>query len=193
MKKVRKSISIINPEILKQIHILGETLKININDQNMINSLFNKADNRDLVKIILKKKLKTDIETFIIKMYLKSLHNFMSVINESKDEDIDDIEILLNKMSQDLKCEYYSKNSILMKIGEIGRTFYVILSGSVDILVPKETDVYMSKIEYINYLQLLKFYDENFLFEKTMAKNNDIFQIKNEEIVINEKKKKMNP
>ena len=190
MKKVRKSISIINPEILKQIHILGETLKININDQNMINSLFNKADNRDLVKIILKKKLKTDIETFIIKMYLKSLHNFMSVINESKDEDIDDIEILLNKMSQDLKCEYYSKNSILMKIGEIGRTFYVILSGSVDILVPKETDVYMSKIEYINYLQLLKFYDENFLFEKTMAKNNDIFQIKNEEIVINEKKKK---
>ena len=188
MKKPRKSVSV-NPEIVKQIQILGETLKININDQNTINSIFNKAENRDLVKIILKKKLKSEIETFIIKEYLKSLNNFMSVINESKDDDMD-IDILLNKMSQDLKCEHYSKNSILMKIGEIGRTFYVILSGSVDILVPKDIEVYMSKIDYINYLKLLKLYNENYLLEKTMAKNTEIFQIKNEEIEINEKKKK---
>ena len=188
MKKPRKSISV-NPEIVKQIQILGETLKININDQNTINSIFNKAENRDLVKIILKKKLKSEIETFIIKEYLKSLNNFMSVINESKDDDMD-IDILLNKMSQDLKCEHYSKNSILMKIGEIGRTFYVILSGSVDILVPKDIEVYMSKIDYINYLKLLKLYNENYLLEKTMTKNTEIFQIKNEEIEINEKKKK---
>jgi hypothetical protein len=48
----------------------------------------------------------------------------------------------------------------------------------------------MSKIDYINYLKLLKLYNENYLLEKTMAKNTEIFQIKNEEIEINEKKKK---
>ena len=183
-KNPRKSLSI-PQEIIKQIQILGETLKQNINDQNFTNSLFNKPENADLIKIILKKKLKTEIETFIIKMYLKSLNNFMSVINESKDEDID-IDILLNRMSQDLKCEYYSKNSILMKIGEIGKTFYVILSGSVDILVPKESEVYMTKIEYIDYLKLLNLYNENYLLEKTIAKNSEIFQIKNEDIEISE-------
>ena len=159
-KNSRRNLLIIS-ETTKKIKNLGEIINKNISDQKILDSLFNNEDNIELIKIILSKKHKTEIEIFIIKTYLKSLHNFISIINENKEEEIN-IDLLLNKIAKDLKCENYKENTFLMKVGEIGKTFYVILSGSVEILVPKQIEVYMTKIEYINHLKLLNLYKENF-------------------------------
>ena len=186
MKKIQRKSSSLSLETIKQIYTLAEELKLNLNEQNKIDSYFNIPENAELIKLILSKKNKSELEIFIIKTYLKTLHNFISVINESEEEKVN-IDLLLNKISQDLKCENFEKNTLLMKIGEIGKTFYVILSGSVDILVPKEIEVYMSKSEYIDHLKILYLYKEDFLFEKTYDNNFQIYQIKKDEIEINEK------
>ena len=185
MKKIQRKSSSLSLETIKQIYTLAEELKLNLNEQNKIDSYFNIPENAELIKLILSKKNKSELEIFIIKTYLKTLHNFISVINESEEEKVN-IDLLLNKISQDLKCQNFEKNTLLMKIGEIGKTFYVILSGLVDILVPKEIEVYMTKSEYIEHLKILYLYKEDFLFEKTYDNNIQIYQIKKDEIEINE-------
>ena len=184
MKKLKRTCTITSEEI-KQIQTFSEILKTNINNQEILDSLFNNSENVDLIKLILTKKYKNEIEIFIIKTYLKSLHNFISVINESEDDSLN-IDMLLQKISQDLKCENFKENTLLMKVGEIGKTFYVILSGSVDILVPKEIDVYMTKSEYIKHLKFLFKYKEDLLFDKTYSNNNQIYQIREDDIKIDE-------
>ena len=186
-KNSRRNLLIIS-ETTKKIKNLGEIINKNISDQKILDSLFNNEDNIELIKIILSKKHKTEIEIFIIKTYLKSLHNFISIINENKEEEIN-IDLLLNKIAKDLKCENYKENTFLMKVGEIGKTFYVILSGSVEILVPKQIEVYMTKIEYINHLKLLNLYKENFLLEKTIFLNKENLIIEKEKYYIEEKLK----
>ena len=185
MKKLKRTASITS-EQLKQIKVFSEIIKNNLNNQEILDSIFNNSENADLIKLILTKKYKSEIEIFIIKTYLKSLRNFISVINESEDNSLN-IDMLLQKISQDLRCEYFKENTLLMKVGEIGKTFYVILSGSVDILVPKEIDVYMTKTEYIKHLKLLFKYKEDLLFDKTFSNNNQIYQIREDEIKIDEK------
>ena len=186
-KNSRRNLLIIS-ETTKKIKNLGEIINKNISDQKILDSLFNNEENIELIKIILSKKYKTEIEIFIIKTYLKSLHNFISIINENKEEEIN-IDLLLNKIAKDLKCENYKEKTFLMKVGEIGKTFYVILSGSVEILVPKQIEVYMTKIEYINHLKLLNLYKENFLLEKTIFLNKENLIIEKEKYYIEEKLK----
>ena len=186
-KNSRRNLLIIS-ETTKKIKNLGEIINKNISDQKILDSLYNNEENIELIKIILSKKYKTEIEIFIIKTYLKSLHNFISIINENKEEEIN-IDLLLNKIAKDLKCENYKENTFLMKVGEIGKTFYVILSGSVEILVPKQIEVYMTKIEYINHLKLLNLFKENFLLEKTIFLNKENLIIEKEKYYIEEKLK----
>ena len=139
MKKIPKRSLSISLELQNKVKNFSEIIKQNISDQKVLDSLFNTIKNLEIIKLILSKKIKTETEIFIIKTYLNNLHNFISVIKENKDEEIN-IDSLLNKMAQDLKCENFKENSFLMKVGEIGKTFYVILSGSVEILVPKQIE-----------------------------------------------------
>ena len=188
MKKIPKRSLSISLELQNKVKNFSEIIKQNISDQKVLDSLFNTIKNLEIIKLILSKKIKTETEIFIIKTYLNNLHNFISVIKENKDEEIN-IDSLLNKMAQDLKCENFKENSFLMKVGEIGKTFYVILSGSVEILVPKQIEVYMTKNEYINHLKLLNLYYENYLLEKTLSLNNEILIIEKEKYFIEENKK----
>ena len=188
MKKIPKRSLSISLELQNKMKNFSEIIKQNISDQKVLDSLFNTIKNLEIIKLILSKKIKTETEIFIIKTYLNNLHNFISVIKENKDEEIN-IDSLLNKMAQDLKCENFKENSFLMKVGEIGKTFYVILSGSVEILVPKQIEVYMTKNEYINHLKLLNVYYENYLLEKTLSLNNEILIIEKEKYFIEENKK----
>ena len=183
MKKIPKRSLSISLELQNKVKNFSEIIKQNISDQKVLDSLFNTIKNLEIIKLILSKKIKTETEIFIIKTYLNNLHNFISVIKENKDEEIN-IESL-----QDLKCENFKENCFLMKVGEIGKTFYVILSGSVEILVPKQIEVYMTKNEYINHLKLLNLYYENYLLEKTLSLNNEILIIEKEKYFIEENKK----
>ena len=106
MKKIPKRSLSISLELQNKVKNFSEIIKQNISDQKVLDSLFNTIKNLEIIKLILSKKIKTETEIFIIKTYLNNLHNFISVIKENKDEEIN-IDSLLNKMAQDLKCEKY--------------------------------------------------------------------------------------
>jgi hypothetical protein len=113
----------------------------------------------------------------------------MSSILQSQPSDFDPIP-LLKEISKDLQCEEYPKNSFVMKVGEIGKKFYISLSGFVSILVPKKYNVIMTKNQYINHLKTLNKFDEKYLLEKTYYNNLGNFPDLILDNILEEKKKK---
>ena len=103
----------------------------------------------------------------IIKSYIKTLSKFIEIL--TKNEKID-IEYILTRISKNLKLESFKKNTFLMKIGELGNNFYVILKGKVGVLVPKHFEVIMTKKQYLNHLKLLQNFEEYYLLNSTLVK-----------------------
>ena len=137
----------------KMIKKLYEEINNNLLETHILSQLMNDSKTTEIIKIILSKKKKTDQEVFIVKKFLKQLSNFMSIINKSGDEE--KAEKILTKISTDLSLEVYQKNSFLMKVGEVGKNFFVTLSGKITVLVPKLITVSMSENQYKNHLIFL--------------------------------------
>ena len=190
-KRLSKSIHNIpiTQEKLKLIEKVENQIKSNINNEDYLVNLFKSPDSMEVIKFILSKTFRNNIDIFILTEYIKRLNGLMSILKESNEESIS-IDLMLKKISNDLKCEMYHGGTFLMKVGDVGKTFYVTLTGSISILVPKTFQRIMSEAEYINHLKLLYTWEENFLFEKTFNENSKVSQIKLEEvkkIIINEK------
>ena len=190
-KRLSKSIHNIpmTQEKLKLIEKVENQIKSNINNEDYLVNLFKSPDSMEVIKFILSKTIRNNIDIFILTEYIKRLNGLMSILKESNEESIS-IDLMLKKISNDLKCEMYHGGTFLMKVGDVGKTFYVTLTGSISILVPKTFQRIMSEAEYINHLKLLYTWEENFLFEKTFNENSKVSQIKLEEvkkIIINEK------
>ena len=87
---------------------------------------------------------------------------------------------LLWQIAKFLKYETYEKNDLLFRFGDEGDKFYMIFTGNVAVIIPKERKVKMTISEYIKYLKKLMILKEFGLIEKIIDKNFDIFF--NEEI-----------
>ena len=192
MNKTSKKIyqPIITQSNEKQIKKLYEELKKNYNDSQLISQIINSEKTTEIIKLILTKKQKTDNEIFIINIFLKQLQDFMSILNKNN-EDEENKEKILNKINSDLSLEILPKNSFLMKVGEVGKNFFVTLSGKVTILVPKHFFIQMTENQYKYHLKFLFNNNEKFLLEKTFLANKNLFkfqikdiQIKEEELII---------
>ena len=154
-------------------------LQKNEKNKEITNKIFQDHNSIEIIEEILSKKHRSENDTYIIKSYLKTLTKFIDIL--SKDEN-NDMDLLLSKISNDLKLEISKKNNFLMKIGEIGKNFYVILSGKVGVLVPKHYDVIMTKNDYLTHLKILLNYEENYLLNNTLLENYNILPISFEEI-----------
>ena len=189
----RHSIKIINSSIKsvdhKSIQVLYHKLKKNEKDKILIEQIFQQAETLRTIKLILTKIEKDETDIYILSNYLKTLKNFMLSITQNQNEDFD-INNLLKQMSNDLECEEYLKNNFIMRVGDIGKNFYVILSGIVSVLVPKNIPVYMTKKQYFDHLKMLFNYGEINLMERTFYNNCEIYPDIKLEDVKNEKKKK---
>ena len=154
-------------------------LQKNEKNKERTNKIFQDHNSIEIIEEILSKKPHSENDIYIIKSYLKTLTKFIDIL--SKDEN-NDMDLLLSKISNDLKLEISKKNNFLMKIGEIGKNFYVILSGKVGVLVPKHYDVIMTKNDYLTHLKILLNYEENYLLNNTLLENYNILPISFEEI-----------
>ena len=139
-------------------------LQKNEKNKERTNKIFQDHNSIEIIEEILSKKPHSENDIYIIKSYLKTLTKFIDIL--SKDEN-NDMDLLLSKISNDLKLEISKKNNFLMKIGEIGKNFYVILSGKVGVLVPKHYDVIMINNDYLTHLKILLNYEENYLLNNT--------------------------
>ena len=167
---------LINESNDSQLYSLVKNYEKNPNE---LNRIMQNEKTHEIIKNILTQKTRSEDEIYLLKVYLRQLTKFMKLISREGTEEID---YILSKVSNDIELEIYKKNNFIMKIGDIGNNFYIILKGKVAVIISKYYDVIMTKKEYINHLKLLKYFEENYLFNKTLVDNYEILQIKSDEI-----------
>ena len=134
-------------------------------DKIKFESLLQSQEFNSILKEILTHSYKKPNEIYILNTYLRSLEKFMNIVKFDENETV--IENFLSKISSNLQSLLLEQNNMLMRIGEQGDYFYIILSGSVSVLVTKIISIYMSLEQYIE--QLKTFYNnEPYLFEGTI-------------------------
>jgi CRP-like cAMP-binding protein len=84
---------------------------------------------------------------------------------------------LMAQLSLVLKYEKSNTNKIIIKNGERGHKFYIILRGKVGVLIPKDELVDMDEEEFMLYLVKLRKYEEHDLIQKSISVNKHIFNI----------------
>ena len=188
--KIRKSNKVYNQLLFnnkKTIKVLRDILKEKEEKNLARESIFQHPEIFTIIKMVLSKYEKDENDIYILSNYLKSLKTFIASILQGQSSDFD-VMPLLRKISSDLYCVSYKKNSFMMRIGDIGNTFYVILSGSVSIVVPKEISILMTRTQYINHLNFLSDLGEKYLVEKNYYNNIGEFpDLKLENFINNDK------
>ena len=127
----------------------------------------------ELIFHILKKQLKNENEILMLKLYFLKLEKLVSLLIPLKIN----ISDMLTKLVCQIKSEKRNKNSILFKAGDIGEKLYILLKGSVGILIKKEKKVECTPFEYLKYLIVLYLYQEDTLLFEIIMKNTSIVNI----------------
>ena len=127
---------------------------------------------------ILNKSTRTFNDLYLINSYLFRMENFINLLKTYNSS----IEQLIGLISSCIKPFKSEANKMIIHIGEKGNQFFIILKGSVSVLVPKERKVRISENDYKNYLKMLFNFNENYLLENTIKYNNNLYNIKEREI-----------
>lgn len=132
--------------------------KIKVDYNNEIFSL-------DIINYILNKTKKNQDEILIIKVFLSSM-NFLSTLKGTFNSDK-----LLHSLSNYLKIEKKSKDTLIFRYGNKGNKFYILIKGEVSVLILKEIKAHICFKRYFLHLMLLKMLKEDELVKKTISAN----------------------
>ena len=161
-----------------KINALSAQIQKNQGDMAKDNALFEGEGSMDLLVYVLNKPNRNQTELFILKVFLKTLKNFTSLMSTMAI----DIDSLLMNVAFYLKCERIKKGNAVFKYGDKGNKYYVILRGSASVLLPKETKVSLSLFDYIKMIIRLVIVRENELLVRTVNSNKGAYNISVEEI-----------
>ncbi len=153
----------------KQFQDFLDKLKTNLNNENKLKELLNSEEASNIIKLLLEKKLKNQEEIFILELYLTKLKNFADLLKQ--EENHKNIDYIIHKLIKDLKTKNINKNCFLMKIGEIGKEFFITISGKIVVLIPKIFEVKMTTSQFLKHLNFLYSYHEEYLYRKTINEN----------------------
>lgn len=128
------------------------------------------------ISYILSKVFRSKDELLIIKIYLSTIPRFLSLF---KSKHTDQILISLAIL---LKSEKKPKNSMIMRYGEKGNLFYIVLKGNAVVLLPKENNIKLTALNYLKILITLKVFGEEEMFNRTLLANKLSFLIDNNSI-----------
>ena len=163
---------------------------LNKNQQNKLNFelTIHNPKTLEVIFYILNKSIRTFNDLYLINSYLFQMENFINLLKTYNSS----IEQLVGFISSCIKPYKAESNKMIIHIGEKGNQFFIILKGSVSVLVPKERKIRISQKDYENYLKMLFNFNENYLLENTIKHNNKIYKIKEKEIkIIDEDLKKL--
>ena len=161
-----------------KINALSAQIQKNQGDMAKDNALFEGEGSMDVIVYVLNKPNRNQTELFILKVFLKTLKNFTSLMSSMTI----DIDSLLMNVAFYLKCERMKKGNAVFKYGDKGNKYYVILRGSASVLLPKETKVSLSLFDYIKMIIRLVIVRENELLVRTVNSNKGAYNISVEEI-----------
>ena len=111
--------------------------------------------------------------------FLKSMPSFMNIISKENNKNLEDK--LTEEIALHLRHEFVPKNNVVVKYGERGEKFYIILKGKVTFLVPQQTKCYLNREEYINYLMQLRNNNEAEILHILLVENRIIYPIENDD------------
>ena len=105
--------------------------------------------------------------------YLQTLPSFTEAIKTASSSKI--FEEIMEEISLHMKHEKIKKDRVVIKNGDIGDNFYLILDGKISFLVPKVIKCYLNEEEYIFYLLKLRNNNEIEMIKSTISLNSKIF------------------
>lgn len=161
-----------------KINSLSAQIQKNQGEISKDSALFDGEASMDIIVYVLNKTNRSQTELFILKVFLKTLKNFVSLMSSMTI----DIDSLLMNIALYLKCEKMKKGNSVFKYGDKGNKYYVILKGSASVLLPKETKVSLSLFDYIKMIIRLVIVRENELLIRTVNSNKSVYNINVEEI-----------
>ena len=135
-------------------------------------------ENFKYIYYILTKMNKTDKEIFLVKLYLQNLDQFISIFQDATTP----LKDLLDKIASQILVENLENNNIVCKTGDKGDKVYIILKGSVSVLLQKEKMYSLSKMDYFCYLVKLHLFQENELISKILLVNKEKYNIDEREL-----------
>ena len=127
----------------------------------------------DIIKYILSKKEKNDMDILIIKTYFSKVDKISSLFSSLNSESI------FIKLLSQLNFEEYTEDTIICKEGDKGEKLYITLKGSTEVLAQREgKDGICTQFEYIKYLIVLYLYQETGMISKIIYYNKSIIKLK---------------
>ena len=135
----------------------------------------------EVIVYILSKPNRNENDITIISLYLRTLTEFIKILNTNNSIDTN---VLLTNISLQLKCEKSLKDTILFKCGDKGNKYYIILKGTVSVMIPKEIQICLNLIDYIKYLIRLLLIKDKELLNRTLTANKNIYYITEQELDI---------
>ena len=109
-----------------------------------------------------------------IKKFINLFKDNMMNVNEQLDVKFFDS---LRYISSNIMYSKFSNNRLLMRFGEEGKKFYLLLKGEVAILIPIKKIVNITINEYKRYIALLIIYKEFKILLEVLKENHSVFDI----------------
>ena len=181
----------INDELLNSSKEKLENIKqdIILDSQKLENNLFFQKHfgNRETLFYIalpsFKKIIKDDTDKKLISLYLTQMKKFVDLIkkvtsnnnenniNNTEKSQGDDIYDLISNVSAHILYHFFPANRVLMRFGDEGEKFYMLLNGTVTIIVARKKTVNISLNEYFRYIALLIIYKEQQILKQVVKEN----------------------
>ena len=166
-EKKRKNLDIIEAKVFLIVHQIKKELELGNDFGNINLKKINKEDLGNLVyNIIEKGKFFTKSNVEVIKYFLYKYTKYGTFEGDK--------EFFLTKLSLSMHVETFPKDYLLFRKNDIGDKFYIILKGSVSIVITQEINIDMTEKEYNVHIEKLRYYKEYQLLESILSYDNKI-------------------
>ena len=190
-RREKKNIELIEHRIYEIDKIIKNDLTKGINLENIEIEDLTKQSLANLVFYIISK------DKFYLKVYINVVKYFL--IKYTKYCNFEgNKELFLRKLSMSMHPEKFQKDSIIIRKDDIGDKFYIILKGSVSIIIVQEKYEYLTQSEYDKYLEKLQLYKEYsliklvFTFPNPIKGDQNILELIHEELSAQSEKQNNN-
>lgn len=113
-------------------------------------------------------------DTIIISAYLFRMPNFLKIFNDIEETQIN---THIRTVAKHLQYEKLDKNMLMMKLGDVGKKAYILLSGNVDVIIKSPTSMKVAVRDYILYVAKLLKYKEYGLINCVINDNFPVYPL----------------
>ena len=187
LKRSNSLVGLNERDIMTRIRIINA---FKLNEEAFFKKYF--CDRDTLFNICLpsfKKLFREKADIKFISLYLSNLKKFITLLKNINEENTnnatqkqninqkDKYLKLLKYVSEHVSYEPFSSKRLVMRYGELGSKFYIILHGVVSILIPIRVNLQMTFFEFSKYIANLLLYKEFELAKIAMRENKHVFRL----------------